>query len=90
MAKQKKATVNGTEYTLQSVSPQWYMEINDECGMTGGKRNTAKYIDEMFKNVIVSPPEVRNEGIGYFNLNDDIDSTEKLLKEIESFLRERK
>lgn len=24
MAKQKKVTVNGEEYTLQSVSPTWY------------------------------------------------------------------
>lgn len=90
MAKQKKITVNGTEYNLQSVSPQWYYEINDECGMTGGKRNSARYIDELLKNVIISPQEVRNKGIEYFNEIDDIDSTEKLLKEIESFLRERK
>lgn len=90
MAKQKKITVNGTEYNLQSVSPQWYYEINDECGMTGGKRNSARYIDELLKNVITSPQEVRNKGIEYFNEIDDIGSTEKLLKEIESFLRERK
>ena len=30
MAKQKKVTVNGTEYTLQSVSPTWYYDTNDE------------------------------------------------------------
>lgn len=90
MARQKKVKVNDVEYTLQSVSPQWYMEINDECGMTGGKRDTAKYIDEMFKNVVVAPPEIKGKGIEYFNEMEDIDSTEKLLKEIESFLRERK
>ena len=36
MAKQKKVTVNGEEYTLQSVSPTWYFGVNDDCGMTGG------------------------------------------------------
>lgn len=89
MARQSEKTINGTKYTLQSVSPQWYMEINDEYGMTGGKRDTAGYIDTLFKNVVVSPKEVATEGIGYFNKSNDIDTTEKLLKEIESFLRER-
>ena len=42
MARQKKVTVNGTEFTLQSVSPSWYYETNDECGNTGsGKRKSA-------------------------------------------------
>ena len=27
MAKQKKVTVNGEEYTLQSVSPTWYLSL---------------------------------------------------------------
>ena len=90
MARKKKVKINDQEYTLQSVSPQWYMGINDECGMTGGKRDTARYIDTMFKNVVVEPAEVREKGIEYFNNTEDIDSTEKLLKEIESFLRERK
>ena len=41
MARQKKVTVNGTEFTLQSVSPSWYYETNDECGNTGsGKRKS--------------------------------------------------
>ena len=30
MAKQKKVTVNGQEFTLQSVSPTWYFQTNDE------------------------------------------------------------
>ena len=33
MAKQKKVTVEGQEFTLQSVSPSWYFQTNDECGM---------------------------------------------------------
>lgn len=90
MARQKETTINGMKFTLQSISPQSYMEINDEYGMTGGKRNTAGYIDTLFKNVVIEPKEVGSGGVEYFNKNDDIDTTEKLLKEIESFLRQRK
>lgn len=90
MARKKEVTVNGAKFTLQSMSPQSYMEINDKYGMTGGKRDTAGYIDTLFKNVVVEPKEVSTAGMDYFNQNDDIDTTEKLLKEIESFLRGRK
>ncbi len=90
MARKKEVTINGNKYTLQSISPQSYMEMNDASGMTGGKRSTAGYIDTLFKNVVVEPKEVSTEGLEYFNKSDDIDTTEKLLKEIESFLRERK
>ena len=57
MAKQKKVVVNGNEFVLQSVSPRWYFDLNDRCGMTGGKRKTAEYIDELFKNVVIDPIE---------------------------------
>ena len=87
MAKQKKVTVNGTEYTLQSVSPTWYFNHNDECGMTGGNRKTAEYIDGRFKNVVISPKEVNTQGMSYFEDTEDIATPEKLMGEIESFLR---
>ena len=87
MAKQKKVTVNGQEFTLQSVSPTWYFGVNDDCGMTGGKRNTVKYLDMMFKNTVVTPAEVRNDGMSYFDVRDDVRTPELLIKEIESFLR---
>ena len=55
MAKTKKVTVNGQEFELQSVSPSWYYDFNDECGNTGsGKRKSAKYMDGMFKNCVIS------------------------------------
>lgn len=89
MAKQKKVTVNGEEYTLQSVSPTWYFGVNDDCGMTGGgRRDTTKYIDTMLKNVVISPAEVKADGISYFDEKDDIKTPEKLIKAIETFLRE--
>ena len=88
MAKQKKITIEETDYTLQSVSPKWYYDLNDRCGMTGGKKNTAGYIDELLKNVVVEPAEVRTQGLNYFNeIDDGIFISEMLVKQVESFLR---
>ena len=55
--------------------------------MTGGKRNTVKYLDTMFKNCVVTPSEIRNDGMSYFDARDDVRTPELLIKEIESFLR---
>ena len=44
MAKTKEITIGEQKFTLQSVSPSWYYDFNDECGNTGnGKRKSAKY-----------------------------------------------
>ena len=82
-------TVNGTEYTLQSVSPTWYYDTNDECGNTGsGKKKSAEYMDRMFKNCVIAPAEVRNQGMAYFDEQEDLKGPEALIKAIETFLRE--
>lgn len=87
MARQKKVKVNGVEYTLQSVSPRWYYEHNDNCKMASTSRNTADYVDGLLKNVVIEPKEISNEGMDYFDRQDDIKSVEELTNEIESFLR---
>ena len=88
MAKQKTVPVNGTEYTPQSVSPSWYLEHNDECGMTGGgKRSMSKYVDGLLKNVVIAPAEIKAEGPSYFDNKEDISTPEKLIGELESFFR---
>ena len=86
MAKTKTVTINGQEFALQSVSPTWYMEQNDKYGMTGGKKETAKYMDTLFRNVVTAPAEVTATGMAYFDEKEDIKSAVDLLKEIESFL----
>lgn len=89
MAKQKKVTIEGVEYTLQSVSPSWYFQVNDDCGMTtDNRRDTVKYLDTMFKNIIAAPAEVRQGGMDYFDEKEDVKTPEKLIKAIERFLRE--
>ncbi len=89
MAKTKSVTINGMEFTLQSVSPTWYLNHNDETGMTSAKPKTARYMDGLFRNVVVSPKEVQNGGMEYFDAAEDLSTAEKLVKEIESFLRGR-
>lgn len=88
MAKTKIETVNGKDFKLQSVSPRFYFDLNDSCGMTGGKKKTSEYIDKLFKNVVIEPKEVATKGLDYFDETEDIDTSEKLLTKIESFLRE--
>ena len=88
MARHETVNVLGTDYELQSVSPQWYFEQNDKCGMTGsGSRDTARYMDIMFKNVVTSPANVASKGLKAFEENEDIETPELLIREIERFLR---
>jgi len=86
MAKQKQTTVNGQEFALQSVSPSWFYDHNDDCGMTGGNRDTKKYVDGLIRNCVVSPPEIANSGLKFFDEKDDIKTPMGLVREIESFL----
>jgi len=89
MAKKKEVMINGVNFELQGVSPTWYLDLNDSCGMTGGKRRTADYMDGLFKGVVIAPKEVSTEGMKYFDEKEDIETAEKLLTEIETFLRKR-
>lgn len=88
MARRENVNVLGVDYELQSVTPQWYFETNDKCGMTGnGTRDTARYMDIMFKNVVISPANVATKGLKAFEEAEDIETPELLIREIERFLR---
>ena len=87
MARHETVKVNGKDFELQSVTPQWYFEQNDRCGMTGGSRDTARYMDIMFKNVVISPADVAKNGLKAFEDAEDIETPELLIREIERFLR---
>ncbi len=88
MARHETVNVLGIDYELQSVSPQWYFEQNDKGGMPGsGSRDTARYMDIMFKNVVTSPANVASKGLKAFEENEDIETPELLIREIERFLR---
>lgn len=79
--------VNGQDFELQSVSPRWYFETNQRCGMSGNDKDVLRYMDTMFKNVVVTPTEVSKKGFNYFDERDDIETAELLIREIERFLR---
>lgn len=93
MAKTKQITIGDEgskiQVTLQSVSPSWYYNINDKYGMTGGKKQSSKYMDELIKNCVAEPAEIRSRGMDYFDELEDLAGAEELNRAIESFLRGR-
>ena len=87
MSRTETVEINGTEYTFQSVSPSWYYKNQDDCGIGTSDRDSKKYVDNILKNVVISPAEIKTEGMKYFDKNDDISTVSTLVKEIERFLR---
>ena len=87
IARQESVDVLGQQFILQSVSPIWYYQTNDMCGMTGDRKDTGRYMDLMFKNCVVAPAELAAKGLRYFDERGDIDTPEHLLNRIEKFLR---
>lgn len=87
MAKQKKITVNGKKYTLQSPGYRWYMETVDKNTSPG--KVTPKQIamiDDYLEHVVVDPKvtvedfEDAEKGLGGFA------ALKKLISECETFL----
>lgn len=91
MARQKTITVNGVEYTLQSVTFSWYSNLTDlYINPANGRKNTAKYADSLIRGCVTAPAEVAKGGIKYFDEQDDLATPSELVREIENFLAERK
>lgn len=90
MARQKNVTVNGVDYTLQSVTFSWYTNLTDlYINPANGRKNTAKYADALIKGCVISPAEVAKGGVKYFDEQEDLATPGELVREIESFLGER-
>lgn len=90
MARQKTVNINGTDYTLQSVTFSWYSNLTDlYINPAHGRKNTARYADALIKGCVTAPAEVAKGGISYFDDIDDIATPGELVREIESFLSER-
>ena len=85
MNRRETVEVNGQKFTLLSVSITWYFNINDRY--LAGKRNSAGYMNEMIKGVVVEPMEVNKKGLEYFEERGDIATVEQLIARIEKFLR---
>lgn len=90
MARTKKVNVNGVDYAFQSVTFSWYSNLTDlYISPANGRKNTAKYADTLIKGCVISPAEVAQNGIRYFEDLDDLKTPSELVREIESFLAER-
>lgn len=90
MARTKTVTVDGVNYTLQSVTFTWYSNLTDlYVNPANGRKNTAKYADTLIKGCVTAPAEVAKNGISYFDEQDDLITPGELVREIESFLGER-
>ncbi|MGL5435875.1 MAG: hypothetical protein ACRDBO_10825 [Lachnospiraceae bacterium] len=85
MAKAGVLTVQGKKFSVQKVSPRWYYGLSDRH-LINGKRNTAAYVDELLKNTITDPAEIKVDGLEYFG-DDDLGLVDELVTEIESFLK---
>ena len=87
MARQKNVTVNGVDYTLQSVTFSWYTNLTDlYINPANGRKNTAKYADALIKGCVISPAEVAKGGVKYFDEQEDLATPGELVREIETFL----
>lgn len=90
MARTKTVTVNGVDYSLQSVTFSWYTNLTDlYINPNSGRKNTAKYADALIRGCVTAPAEVAKGGVKYFDEQEDLVTPSELVKEIESFLAER-
>lgn len=86
MAKTKTIDVYGLKVTLQSVSPQAYLQACDRYGIGTNRKDSEAYTDWLLRNIVVMPREIATEGIAYFS--DDTASLLRLSQEIDRFLVE--
>ncbi|MDK2600259.1 hypothetical protein QO179_20190 [Bacillus stercoris] len=78
--KQKKVTIQGTEYTLQHLGTRRMVELQDEAvNLNTGKPTSADLYDLYMKEVVVDP-KVNYE---YF---DEHEGFMELMREVQSFL----
>ena len=90
MARTKTILINGTEFSLQSVTFSWYTNLTDlYISPNRGRKDTAKYADLLIKGCVTAPTDVAKRGLKYFEDLDDLSTPGDLVREIENFLTER-
>ena len=90
MARTKTVTVNGMDFSLQSVTFSWYSNLTDlYVNPATGRKNTAKYVDALIRGCVTAPAEVARGGLKYFDEQEDLVTPSELVREIENFLSER-
>ena len=86
MAKSETVEVGGVAYTLQNPSPRWYLQCTTRNRDANGNLDLEDYLDELFKNCVVSPADVRNRGLACFDDAEDLQGALQLRKAMERFL----
>lgn len=91
MARTKTVTVNSVDYALQSVTFSWYSNLTDlYINPANGRKNTAKYADALIRGCVTAPADVAKGGVKFFDEQEDLATPGELVREIETFLAERK
>lgn len=91
MARTKTVTVNSVDYELQSVTFSWYSNLTDlYINPANGRKNTAKYADALIRGCVTAPADVAKGGVKFFDEQEDLTTPGELVREIETFLAERK
>ncbi len=83
MARQEKVIIDGVEYTLQHPGAVWYLDMNDRCRGPHGLK-MLPYAKEVLEHVVIEPR------LSVEDFDDDLAALEKLLSEVEKFLRRKK
>ncbi len=55
MAKQKKETIQGVEYTFQKVPPREWARLRDRSKNRFGNMIEETFLSEIFKHIVVDP-----------------------------------
>jgi hypothetical protein len=82
--RRKTVVINGAEYELQSPSVDWFLDFQTRHRLGSDNVNNKAFADDLLRNVVIKPPEIKVLGIKYFGY--DIYSQQSLAQEAASFL----
>ncbi|MFT9496379.1 hypothetical protein [Anaerosolibacter sp.] len=80
---QKEVDVNGKKYLLQKIPFYSYVQMTDRNKNRHGVLMQAPYIKELVESCVVKPK------VAISDFDDDFEAADKLVTEIETFLRGR-
>ena len=82
MSIRKKIAVRGTEFEVQSVSFDWYMDLVTEYQ---NSKDIKEFYDSIIRNAVLNK-EVQSKGLAYFG--DDVGMGMEVGKQVARFLRD--
>lgn len=82
MSIKKTVTIRGKEFTMQSVSFDWYMEVITEYQ---NSKDIKDFYDSIIRSSILDK-EIQSQGLGFFG--DDVGLGMEVGKQVARFLRD--